>query len=136
MLKTGGARMRPLRKTGGDGVDEIDALSLLDFLEPLRPSHLLPSLLPALGLRRSLRLPHRLPSSSFRLRTSCYPSLRLWHLLLARSRLLVTTTSPLLTGSQASGVRRTSSRLRFGLHVPSTPTPLPAACFGARFPTS
>jgi hypothetical protein len=143
MLKTGGALKRPLPErqrfapqTGGAGVGGIDALFLLNFLELLRPSHLLPSWLPALDLRRSLRLPPRLPSSTFRLRTRSYPNLRLWHLLPARFRPLVTTTYPLLTGSQASGVRRTSSRLCFGLHVPSIPTPLPAACFSARFPTS
>jgi hypothetical protein len=136
MLKTGGARKRPLPKTGGAGVDGINALFLLDFLEPLRLSHLLLSLLPALGLKRSLRLRPRLPSSTFSLRTRSYPDPRMWHLLPARFRPLVTTTYPRLTGSQASGVRRTSSLPCFDLHVPSIPTPLPAACFSARFPTS
>ena len=60
MLKIGGARERPLRKTGGAGVDVINALSLLGCLEHLRLSTLLLSLLLALGVKRSLRLRPRL----------------------------------------------------------------------------
>jgi hypothetical protein len=61
MLKTGGARERPLPKTVGAGVDVLDALSLPGCLEHLRLSTLLLSLLPALGLKRNLHLRPRLP---------------------------------------------------------------------------
>jgi hypothetical protein len=102
VLKTGGARERPLRKTGGAGVDGIDALSLPDFLEHLRLSYLLLSLLPARGLKQSLRLRPRLPSSTFSLRMKSNPDPRMWHLLPVHFRPLVTTTIyPRLTGSQA-----------------------------------